>query len=62
MIDPKIGPAQYAVTTDDGIEYTLVPTEAYNQLKSDLRLLEALQGAGVDNWDGYDVAIEMLDS
>ncbi len=30
----------------------------YDELKQDQRLLYALQGAGVDNWEGYDFAME----
>ena len=29
-------------------------------LLEDQKLLECLQGAGVDNWDGYDYAMEMM--
>ena len=32
----------------------------YQRLKSDSRLLAALKGAGVDNWEGYDYALEMF--
>ncbi len=31
-----------------------------NEIEERLNLLNALEGAGVDNWDGYDFAIEML--
>ena len=31
------------------------------ELEADRKLLRALQGAGVDNWDGYDIAVEMMD-
>lgn len=33
----------------------------YKLLKSDSRLLSALKGAGVDNWEGYDYAMKMFD-
>lgn len=32
----------------------------YNELIEDQELLQALQAAGVDNWDGYDLALEFL--
>ncbi len=32
----------------------------YNKLHEKAALLEALQAAGVDNWDGYSIAIDML--
>lgn len=34
----------------------------YADIKKDLELLEALRAAGVRNWDGWDEAIEMLQS
>ena len=33
----------------------------YNQLLRDSDVLLALEGAGVDNWDGYDYAMENID-
>lgn len=33
----------------------------YKQLLDDSAFLAALRGAGVDNWDGYDNAQEMLE-
>lgn len=33
----------------------------YEELLSDQKFLNALRAAGVDNWDGYDVAQEMMD-
>jgi hypothetical protein len=37
----------------------LVPRKEYDKLISDQRFLEALLAAGVDNWDGYDYALEI---
>ena len=31
------------------------------KLKEELKLLYALQSAGVDNWEGYEIALESLD-
>lgn len=39
---------------------TVVPTERYLELLRAERLLHALQAGGVDNWDGYDFALEAL--
>ena len=39
---------------------TTVDTEYLNKLKEDSLELECLHGAGVDNWDGYDYAMEVL--
>ena len=33
----------------------------YDALAADSRFLAALEGAGVDNWDGYDNAQDMLE-
>lgn len=40
--------------------YIIIAREAYDRLKSSQALLTALENAGVDNWDGYDFALEEL--
>lgn len=41
--------------------HTITITEdEYKSLIEDSNFLEALQAAGVDNWDGYDLAIDIL--
>ena len=40
-------------------EITITKTE-YDQLVEAQKLLRALQSAGVDNWEGYDSALESL--
>lgn len=35
-----------------------VPVAEYEKLIQDQMMLQALIGAGVDNWDGYDYAME----
>lgn len=37
-----------------------ISQEYYNELLEDSQFLDALMGAGVDNWGGYDIALEML--
>jgi len=37
-----------------------ITQEQYNELITDQQFLEALRAAGVDNWDGYDYAVEMI--
>ena len=37
-----------------------ISKKEYEELLEDQKLLQALQGAGVDNWSGYDFAIEMM--
>lgn len=34
--------------------------EEYESLLKDVRFLRALEGAGVDNWSGYDYACELF--
>ena len=41
-------------------EMITITKKEYDQLISDQEFLNALQGAGVDNWDGYDEALEIL--
>ncbi len=38
-----------------------VPKERYDKLKRDAEMYYALQEAGVDNWDGYEYAMDILD-
>lgn len=35
--------------------------EVYDEMVEDIAFLRALEGAGVDNWDGYGDAQEMMD-
>jgi len=37
-----------------------ISKKEYEELLEDQKLLQALQGAGVDNWEGYDYAIEIM--
>jgi hypothetical protein len=42
-------------------EKTVTITEKeYNSLLEDSKWLQALEGAGVDNWEGYDYAKEIF--
>lgn len=36
--------------------------EEYAEIMSQLDWLDALEAAGVDNWDGYDDAVDILNS
>lgn len=40
-------------------ETVTISLEEYNKLLDDALLLGCLRAAGVDNWDGWDYAIEM---
>ena len=37
-----------------------IDTDKYNKLLAAQAKLECLEAAGVDNWDGYDIALEPL--
>lgn len=41
-------------------ETVTISKEEYDSLLEDQHMLQCLQGAGVDNWSGYDLAIEMM--
>ena len=40
-------------------ETVTITKEEYESLLQDRKWLEALEGAGVDNWEGYDFAREI---
>lgn len=42
-------------------EMVTITKEEYDSLVSDSEFLDCLRAAGVDNWEGYDTAQEMLD-
>lgn len=46
---------------DEFLKYNEIPSEEFEKLKEDQKLLRALRGAGVDNWEGYDIAIDMME-
>jgi hypothetical protein len=41
-------------------ETVTISKKEYESLLEDSEMLLALQNAGVDNWDGYDYALELL--
>lgn len=38
-----------------------VPIKEYDELIEDQKFLDALRAAGVDNWEGYDIAQDIRD-
>ncbi len=42
-------------------EYVEITRTEYNELLEDKKFLEALQAAGVDNWEGYEEAQQMME-
>ncbi len=45
---------------ENRMEMVSVPKERYDRLIEQEKLLQALQDAGVDNWEGYDFACDSL--
>lgn len=43
------------------MEMVSIPQERYDELIKDQKLLQALCNAGVDSWEGYELARESLD-
>ena len=41
-------------------ETVTITKKEYEELKEDQQMLRALEGAGVDNWDGYEYAQDAL--
>lgn len=37
-----------------------IPQEDYDEILERLMWLDALEAAGVDNWEGYEVALEIF--
>jgi len=51
-------PEEIVVKHKDGS--ITISGEAYEELQNDQKLLDALRAAGVDNWDGWDEAIDIF--
>lgn len=45
---------------NEDTEMVTITKKEYESLKEDSKWLEALQRAGVDNWEGYDFARELF--
>lgn len=43
------------------MEMVEISAERYEALIKAEEKLEALEGAGVDNWEGYDIAMEFME-
>lgn len=51
------------MNNENETEETVTITKAeYESLKEDRRWLTCLENAGVDNWEGYDYAREILET
>lgn len=50
------------MSDDIGEEFVTIRREEYEELLAAAGWLDALEAAGVDNWDGIDFAREILDA
>jgi len=41
-------------------EMVTITKKEYDNMKKEIRFLEALRTVGVDNWEGYDLAKDLL--
>lgn len=48
------------MTTTTTEEMVTISKKEYSELLENTEFLNALQAAGVDNWDGFDYAIDIL--
>lgn len=61
-------PAKPPVRSSGALEETpkkpsvTITQEHYDELLESNRILLALQGAGVDNWEGYEYALELAEA
>ena len=51
----------YTAATKEREKWYGISLSIDSDLKDRLAKLEALEAAGVDNWEGYDIAMEMID-
>lgn len=53
--------ANHKTIEEDGKKSFVVSEEWVKEMIRDAKFLECLYAAGVDNWEGYDAAIDMMD-
>jgi hypothetical protein len=58
MVNHQISPERYIIAAEARIKELEAKVE---ELEERDFILSALEGAGVDNWSGWDLAMEMLD-
>lgn len=51
----------FIVPEKEPVETVTIPKKEYETLKKDQSKLIALENGGVDNWDGYEFAMEEMD-
>lgn len=52
----------FLIDYPDQTEKVILTREEYNELLRGVDFLNCLRACGVDNWDGYDYAIEMFNN
>jgi hypothetical protein len=53
-------PDQYETQIINGVNCVIIPEKVYKELLGDSELLEALYAAGVDNWQGFEIAKDSI--
>jgi len=49
------------ISNENGVEFVTITREEYQALLKDQIFLQCLQNAGVDNWEGYSDAIQLME-
>lgn len=57
-----MGDATDVIPNDSQDDMVSIPRWELDELKETERFMTALEAAGVDNWDGYDFAVELFQS
>lgn len=52
---------QYIETKFNADEYVMIKKSELSELKWNTELLDALYAADLENWNGYNIAMEMID-
>ena len=60
FMDANYGPTEYEKAEQHSKKTVTISLVKYEGLLAESRLLQALENAGVDNWDGYYYAMDEL--
>ena len=47
--------------TVNGEEFVAVPKKEFDSMTAEIDWLMCLEAAGVDNWEGYEIAVQLRD-
>lgn len=53
---------EYYVKADSNDDMVSITKKEYESILKDVKFMRALEAAGVDNWEGYNIAIDILES